>query len=70
MIEGARRRGLDITTEVYPYTAAITGSEMPIFSERWQERMGVGYQELQWTATGERFTRRALRATASRAGWS
>jgi N-acyl-D-aspartate/D-glutamate deacylase len=56
MIDGARRRGLDITTEAYPYTAAMTGLETAIFSERWQERMGIGYQDLQWAATGERLT--------------
>ncbi len=31
MINGARQRGLDITTEAYPYTAASTGLESAIF---------------------------------------
>jgi dihydroorotase len=56
LIEGARRRGLDVTTEAYPYTAAMTGLETAIFSEGWQEKMGIGYQDLQWAATGERLT--------------
>jgi dihydroorotase len=34
----------------------MTGLETAIFSERWQERMGIGYQDLQWAATGERLT--------------
>lgn len=54
MIMGARRASLDITTEAYPYTAAMTGLETAIFSEGWQEKMGISYDALQWVATGER----------------
>ncbi len=54
LIEGARQRGLDVTTEAYPYTAAMTGLETAIFDEGWQDKMGIGYQDLQWVATGER----------------
>jgi N-acyl-D-aspartate/D-glutamate deacylase len=56
MIEGARKRGLDISTEAYPYIAAMTGLETAIFSEGWQEKMGISYGQLQWVATGERLT--------------
>ena len=56
MIEGARKHGLDVTTEAYPYTAAMTGLETAIFDDGWQEKMGIGYKELQWVATGERLT--------------
>lgn len=57
MIEGARQRGLDVTTEAYPYTAGMTGIETAIFSEGWQERNGgISYNDLQWAATGERLT--------------
>lgn len=54
LIEGARRRGLDVTTEAYPYTAAMTGLETAIFNEGWQEKMGISFGDLQWVATGER----------------
>jgi len=54
LIEGARKSGLDVTTEAYPYTAAMTGLETAIFDEGWQEKMGIGYKDLQWVATGER----------------
>jgi dihydroorotase len=55
MIEGARKRGLDVTTEAYPYTAAETDLASAIFADGWQERMGgVSYGNLQWVATGER----------------
>ncbi|MEP7337815.1 MAG: amidohydrolase family protein [Acidobacteriota bacterium] len=56
MIEGARKRGVDVTTEAYPYTAGMTGLETAIFDEGWQEKLGIGFGELQWVATGERLT--------------
>jgi len=57
MIAGARRRGLDVTTEAYPYTAGMTDLSSAIFDEGWQARQGgVNYADLQWAATGERLT--------------
>lgn len=56
MVSGARRRGLDVTTECYPYTAASTALESAMFDEGWQEKLGITYQDLQWAATGERLT--------------
>jgi dihydroorotase len=56
MIEGARRRRLDVTTECYPYTAASTLLESTIFDPGWQESMAITYKDLQWAATGERLT--------------
>jgi dihydroorotase len=57
MIEGARRRGLDVTTEAYPYTAGMTDLSSAIFSEGWQQRQGgISFGDLQWAATGERLT--------------
>jgi N-acyl-D-aspartate/D-glutamate deacylase len=57
MIAGARRRGLDVTTEAYPYTAGMTDLASAIFDDGWQGRMGGGaYGDLQWALTGERLT--------------
>jgi len=57
MIEDARRRGLDVTTEAYPYTAGMTDIGSAIFSEGWQARQGgITFSDLQWAATGERLT--------------
>jgi N-acyl-D-aspartate/D-glutamate deacylase len=57
MIAGARERGLDVTTEAYPYTAGMTDLSSAIFDTGWQERQGgIGYRDLQWAATGERLT--------------
>jgi N-acyl-D-aspartate/D-glutamate deacylase len=57
LIESARKRGLDITTEAYPYTAASTFLESTMFDEGWQGRLGMSYGDLQWVKTGERLTR-------------
>ncbi len=56
MIEEARARGMDVTTECYPYTAGMTSLESAIFNEGWQEAMGITYKDLMWVATGERLT--------------
>ncbi len=56
MIRGARAHGVDVTVEAYPYTAGMTNLETAIFDTGWQDRLGIGYQDLQWTATGERLT--------------
>ena len=60
MVEGARKRGLDVTTECYPYVAASTGLQTAIFDPGWQKRMGIDYKDLQWAATGERLTAEAF----------
>jgi cytosine/adenosine deaminase-related metal-dependent hydrolase len=57
MLDDAKERGLRITSEVYPYTAASTTLESAMFDEGWQQRLGMGYEDLQWVATGERLTR-------------
>jgi N-acyl-D-aspartate/D-glutamate deacylase len=56
MVEGARRHGLDVTTECYPYTAGSTALQSAIFDPGWQESMGITYKDVQWAETGERLT--------------
>jgi dihydroorotase len=57
MIAGAQRRGLDVTTEAYPYTAAMTDLGSAVFEEGWQTRQGdITFGSLQWALTGERLT--------------
>lgn len=55
-VKAARARGLDVTTECYPYTAGSTALESAIFNDGWQARLGIGFGDLQWAATGERLT--------------
>ncbi len=57
MLEDAQKRGLNVTTEFYPYPAAMTDLKSAVFNPGWQERMGVTYGDLLWTKTGERLTR-------------
>jgi N-acyl-D-aspartate/D-glutamate deacylase len=56
MIEGCQRNGLDVTTEVYPYTAGSTFIGAAIFDPGWRERLGADYNDIEWVATGERLT--------------
>ena len=38
MIAGARARGLDVTTEAYPYTAGMTFINSALFDPGWREQ--------------------------------
>ena len=60
MVEGARARGLDVTTEAYPYIAGMTAVNSAIFNPGWQEKLGVDYKDLQLVETGERLTRESF----------
>ena len=57
MVNDAKEKGFDISTELYPYTAGSTLLQSAIFNEGWQERMNISYGDLQWVATGERLTK-------------
>ena len=59
IIAQARERGLDITTECYPYTAGATRIESFLF-DSWVDRPEADYARLQWSATGERLTRESF----------
>jgi N-acyl-D-aspartate/D-glutamate deacylase len=52
----ARARGLDITTECYPYEAAMTELQSAMFDPGWQRILGIDVDRVEWTATGERLT--------------
>jgi N-acyl-D-aspartate/D-glutamate deacylase len=56
VIAGARRNGLDITTEAYPYTAGSTAIGNALFNDGWQQRFGADFSDIEWPATGERLT--------------
>jgi N-acyl-D-aspartate/D-glutamate deacylase len=68
MVEGAQKRGLDVTTECYPYTAASTGLQTAIFDPGWQQRMGIDFKDLQWAETGERLTAETFEKYRKRGG--
>ncbi len=57
MIAGARARGLDVTTEAYPYTAGMTAINSAIFNPGWREKLGIDYSDLVVPDTGEHLTK-------------
>ncbi len=61
MIAAAKAQGQDVTTEVYPYTAAMSGINSTWFDPGWQETLGISYDKLQWPATGEFLTEKTFR---------
>ena len=68
MIAGARQRGIDVTTELYPYEAASTDIRAAIFDPGWQQRLGITEREIMWFGTGERLTPETFDAFRRRGG--
>jgi N-acyl-D-aspartate/D-glutamate deacylase len=60
-IDSGRAAGMDLTTEVYPYTAASTRLETAMFK--------IDYGDLAWAATGERLTRESFDRYRKQGGW-
>ena len=52
-IEAARARGLDVTTEAYPYGWGMTLLNSALFNPGWRERMRIDYSDLRLVSTGE-----------------
>jgi hypothetical protein len=58
MVEGARARGLDVTTEAYPYIAGMTFINSAVFNTGWQQKQGgISYGDLVLPNTGEHLTK-------------
>lgn len=57
MVAGARGRGLDVTTEAYPYIAGTTQINSALFNPGWKEKIGIDYSDLMIPSTGERLTK-------------
>ena len=68
MIRGARERGVDVTTEAYPYTASASLIESPLF-DGWVGRPPEAYRTLQWVETGERLTPETFERYRRQGGW-
>ncbi len=58
-LDSARAHGLNITTEAYPYTAALTFIESALFDD-WEEWSDERFARYEWPPTGERLTREAF----------
>jgi N-acyl-D-aspartate/D-glutamate deacylase len=59
LIEGVRARGLDVTTEAYPYTAGMTEIASASYNG-WENRPPEYFARLLWPPTGERLTRESF----------
>jgi len=57
LVEGARARGLDVTTEAYPYIAGMTIINSALFNPGWREKLGIDYSSLVLPDTGEHLTK-------------
>jgi dihydroorotase len=67
-VSETQSRGLDVTTECYPYTAAATGLGSALFDEGWQQTLGIAYKDLEWAATGERLTEETFKTYRKKGG--
>lgn len=67
MIEGARARGIDVTTEAYPYTASMTDISSASYGN-WQTRPPEYFANLLWPPTGERLTRESFERYRAQGG--
>src|SRR5689334_22069808 len=56
LIAVARARGLDVTTEMYPYTESMSEIEGAAAGD-WEKRPDEWFAQLEWPPTGERLTR-------------
>jgi hypothetical protein len=56
VVGDARTKGVDVTTEVYPYTAGATLIQSALY-DGWETWPDARFESFQWAATGERLTR-------------
>ncbi len=69
MIGEAQQRGLDVTTECYPYTAGMTSIQSATFNQGWQDLMEIDYGDLEWPLNGERLTADSFMEYRRAGGW-
>ena len=56
IVEEAQARGIDVTTEAYPYSAGMTRIESALL-DQYVDAPDSVYAKMQWVKTGERLTR-------------
>ena len=67
IVEGARARGLDVTTEAYPYTASMTEIASAQYAD-WEKQGPEYFASLLWPVTGERLTRESFQRYRKQGG--
>ena len=68
LVRGAAERGLDVTTEAYPYTASSTFIESALF-DPWEGLDDSEYQRLQWPGQEERLNAETFAQYREQGGW-
>ena len=61
-IDAARARGVDVTTEMFPWTSGSAAISSDVFSRNWREIFAIDYSEVQWAETGEWLTEDTFKA--------
>jgi N-acyl-D-aspartate/D-glutamate deacylase len=54
-IRDARAEGMDVTTELLPYTAGAAPISAAVFGRDWRTIYDIDYADVEWAASGERF---------------
>ncbi len=69
LIDANRAAGMNLSTEVYPYTAASTMLDSAMFNPGWQDNLRISYGDIVWTATGEYLTKETFEKYRQQGGW-
>lgn len=67
IVEEAVKRGLDVTTEAYPYSAGMTDISSALF-DQYENAPDSVYQQFMWVQTGERMTRESFQRFRKQGG--
>ena len=67
IVTDAQRRGMDLTTEAYPYSAGMTSIESALF-DQYENAPDSVYHQFMWVATGERMTRESFQRFRKQGG--
>jgi N-acyl-D-aspartate/D-glutamate deacylase len=68
MIAEARSRGMDVTTESYPYNKGMTSIQAAMFDHR-EDEPDSYFASLLWPATGENLTKESFLRYRKEGGW-
>lgn len=68
LMRAARERGIDVSTETYPWDGSVDAIRSVIFEPGWEKRWGVNVGDLQSRVTGKRLTQAEFDALRSGTG--
>jgi N-acyl-D-aspartate/D-glutamate deacylase len=68
MIAEARSRGMDVSTESYPYTMGMTSIQAAMFDHK-EDEPATYYSAMLWPMTGEHLTKESFLRYRKQGGW-